>query len=206
VQRLTRGERKERTRAELVAAARRVFLRHGFHRATLEDIAEEAGYTKGAVYSNFGGKDELFLGVLDDNYAGQRHAHVGLMRAGATLEAGLRAAARQLAERARQDPEWIPLLVEFWTHASRHAPLRQEVLARHERQMDTFAATLAELAARHHLEFVVPPGQVARTANALARGTALERLLDPHSIAAKRFEDTFALLVLGYTRPRGGPS
>jgi AcrR family transcriptional regulator len=206
MQRLTRGERKERTRSELVAAARRVFGRRGFHRATLEEIAEEAGYTKGAVYSNFDGKDGLFLGVLDDNYADQRQAHVGLMRAGTTLEAGLRAAARQLAERARRDPEWIPLLVEFWTHASRHAPLRRQVLARHERQMDTFAAMLAELAARHDLEFAVPPGQVARTANALARGMALERLLDPDSIPARRFEDTFALLVLGHTRPRGRAS
>jgi AcrR family transcriptional regulator len=205
-QRLTRGERKERTRAELVAAARQVFLRSGFHSATLEDIAAEAGYTKGAVYSNFDGKDDLFLAVLDDNYEQQRHAQVGLMRSGTTLDAGLRAAARALAERARQDPKWTPLLVEFWTHASRNAPLRREVLARHERQMDVYAATLAQLAAQHDLEFAVPPRQVARSANALTRGVALERLLDPDAIPARRFEDMFAMLVLGHTRPRERPA
>ena len=64
--RLTRPERKEQTRGDLLAAAREVFERHGFHRASLEQIAEAAGYTKGAVYSHFpGGKDELFLAVLD---------------------------------------------------------------------------------------------------------------------------------------------
>src|ERR671936_541012 len=64
--RLTRGERKDRTKTDLVEAARAVFLRRGFHTASLDEIAEEAGYTKGAVYSSFGSKDELFLAVLDD--------------------------------------------------------------------------------------------------------------------------------------------
>src|SRR5436190_16256388 len=123
VKRPTRGERKDQTRAELIAAARLVFLRRGFHSATLEEIAEEAGYTKGAVYSNFGGKDELFLGVLDAQYERQLRTHATLMYEGATLEAGVRAAARQLAEQAQQQPEWIPLLVEFWTHAGQRAPL-----------------------------------------------------------------------------------
>ena len=53
--RLSREERKARTRVDLLAAARTVFLRRGFHGATLDEIAEEAGYTKGAVYSNFPG-------------------------------------------------------------------------------------------------------------------------------------------------------
>ena len=63
-QRLSRQDRKERTRADLVAAAREVFMRRGFHGASLEEISDHAGYTKGAVYSNFAGKDELFLAVF----------------------------------------------------------------------------------------------------------------------------------------------
>lgn len=201
--RLTRVERKEQTKAELLSAARRVFLRQGFHRASLEEIAEEADYTKGAVYSNFDGKDELFLAVLDEQYEQQLSTQVTLMREAPTLEAGVRAAARRLTERYRQDPDWIPLLVEFWTHASRRPELRNEALKRHDQQLDGLATMLAEISARHDIEFVVPPREVARSANALGRGIALERLLHPESADAELFEDTFVALVTGLTRPRG---
>jgi AcrR family transcriptional regulator len=67
---LTRAEQQSRTRAALVASARRVFGRDGFHGANLAAIAREAGLTKGAVYSNFDSKADLFLAVLDDDMAG----------------------------------------------------------------------------------------------------------------------------------------
>jgi AcrR family transcriptional regulator len=62
---LTRKERQERTRELLVAAASRVFARRGYHQATVEEIAAEAGFSTGAVYSNFSGKEELFLSLAD---------------------------------------------------------------------------------------------------------------------------------------------
>lgn len=66
---LTRAEQQSRTRAALVASARRVFARDGFHGANLTAIAQEAGLTKGAVYSNFENKADVFLAVLDDDLA-----------------------------------------------------------------------------------------------------------------------------------------
>lgn len=66
---LTRAEQQSRTRAALVASARRVFGREGFNGANLAAIAREAGLTKGAVYSNFDSKADLFLAVLDDDLA-----------------------------------------------------------------------------------------------------------------------------------------
>ncbi|WP_066586005.1 TetR/AcrR family transcriptional regulator [Cellulomonas timonensis] len=65
----TRGERQQQTRSALIDAARTVFARDGYHRARLEAIAHEAGYSKGAVYSNFDGKAALFLAVIDDDLA-----------------------------------------------------------------------------------------------------------------------------------------
>jgi AcrR family transcriptional regulator len=64
---LTRAEQQTRTRAALIASARRVFGRDGFNGANLATIAREAGLTKGAVYSNFDTKADLFLAVLDDD-------------------------------------------------------------------------------------------------------------------------------------------
>src|SRR3954449_13366396 len=64
-QRSRRDERREETRRELVEAAMRVFGQRGFHGASLEQIAREAGYSTGAIYGHFAGKDELFLAAFD---------------------------------------------------------------------------------------------------------------------------------------------
>ena len=141
--RLTRVERKARTRDEILEAAHRVFLRDGFHRATLDDIAEEAGYTTGAVYSNFDGKDGLFLALLDAQFAARLAPHVESFRAAPSFDEALRANARLLAETARREPLWAPLLVEFWTHASRDPRLRAEALWRHDRVLDEIGEALA---------------------------------------------------------------
>lgn len=66
---LTRAERQQQTRAALIEAARVVFARDGFHGASLDTIAREAGLSKGAVYSNFDSKADLFLAVMDTNLA-----------------------------------------------------------------------------------------------------------------------------------------
>jgi AcrR family transcriptional regulator len=72
--RLTREESKARTRYELLRAASRLFLRNGFVATSLADIAEEAGLTKGAVYSNFESKEDLFLALLDGDSEGRPYA------------------------------------------------------------------------------------------------------------------------------------
>src|SRR4029453_6308711 len=71
VARLTRAQRRQQTRARLLEAAGQVFARRGFHAATLDEVAEAAGYTKGAVYANFANKDGLFLALLDQRVAAQ---------------------------------------------------------------------------------------------------------------------------------------
>jgi AcrR family transcriptional regulator len=199
--RLSRPERKEQTRADLVAAARRVFERHGFHRTSLEQIAEEAGYTKGAVYSNFAGKDELFLVVLDEHIAERVPVYSEIIRGQETFEGALRAMARHLVALGEEDPAWTPLLVEFWTHASHHAPLRRAVAERNERQLETIAGLLDELAARHGLAYRLPTPEFVRGSSALARGMGLERLVNPDLPLGALFEEMFVAYCTGLARP-----
>ena len=116
--RLTRAERQQQTRAELLAAAQRVFLRDGFHGASMSEIAEDAGYTFGAVYSNFQNKDDLFLAVIDAEEQRRVPLHVDFLLDAPSLEEGLRASAREYAQYAQQHPNWTAVYVEFWTHAS----------------------------------------------------------------------------------------
>lgn len=193
--RLSRTERKKRTREEIVAAARRVFLRDGFHGATLDAIAEEAGYTKGAVYSNFEGKDALFLALLDAQFDVRLTPFVESFENAESLDEALRANARLMAETARQEPLWAPLLVEFWTHASRDPALRAEAARRHDRVLDTIGEALSGIARRFDVAWSREPRELVRSASAFARGMALERLLDPDAVAAEAFEEEFLAFV-----------
>src|SRR5262245_39764617 len=67
----SRAEQQEQTRERLVDAAARVFAQRGYHAATLAEVAREAGYSTGAVYSNFAGKEDLFLALADRQIAGR---------------------------------------------------------------------------------------------------------------------------------------
>src|SRR5262249_716573 len=78
--RLTRAESQERTRTLIVQAATRLFLRDGFGVTSLEQIAEEAGFTRGAVYANYEGKTAIGVAVIDELYAREEQKLEGLLR------------------------------------------------------------------------------------------------------------------------------
>jgi AcrR family transcriptional regulator len=201
--RLTRAERQQQTRAELLAAAQRVFLRDGFHGASLTEIAEEAGYTFGAVYSNFQNKDDLFLAVMDAESQRRIPLHVDMLLDAASLEEGLRASAREYAQYAQQHPNWTAVYVEFWTHAARRPELRRQVAERHERLLDTVTELLEEFAGRWGSEFTIPVREVVRGYYALSRGMGLERLLDPQTMPLAQFEEMFLAYAMGLIRDKG---
>jgi AcrR family transcriptional regulator len=193
----TREERKRQTRADLLETARAVFEERGFHAASLEEIAETAGYSKGAIYSNFAGKGELFLALLTEHLEGRKRALIEVALDGKDFEAGVRAVARSGAELGEREPAWAPLLVEFWIHASRRGDLRAAVLELHERQLDALTALIEELATRHGKTWRIPPRDVVRGTGALGRGLALERLLDPRGALGPAFEELFVAATLG---------
>jgi AcrR family transcriptional regulator len=177
--RMTRKERSEQTRADLVEAARRVFLERGFHGASLDDISLEAGFTTGAVYSRFGGKDALFLAVLDDHIERRIRKYLEAATSAPDFEAACRELGRAAVAAGRREPGWTPLLMEFWMHAARRDELRAAVLERNERQLDVLSETLGEIAAREGITMLRPAGEILRAVTALARGLGLERQLGP---------------------------
>ena len=121
-----------------------------------------------------------------------------------TFEGALRAIARHLVALGEEDPAWTPLLVEFWTHASHHAPLRRAVAERNERQLETIAGLLDELAARHGLAYRLPTPEFVRGSSALARGMGLERLVNPDLPLGALFEEMFVAYCTGLARPAPG--
>jgi AcrR family transcriptional regulator len=179
--RLSRAEQNDRNRALLFAAARRVFLARGYHAATLEQIADEAGFSKGVVYSRFASKADLFLALLEDRITERAAQNAALARD--LAGSGNFAAPLDLAQRAeRAAPGWRLLVTEFRIHAARDPELNRRYAALHARTVEGIAAMMALISERgaEHLPF--PPRQLAELVLAVETGLALEQQADPGAL------------------------
>ena len=192
----TRKERQERTREQLVATASRVFARRGYHQATVEEIAAEAGFSTGAVYSNFTGKEQLFL-ALADRQVSERVAEIEAVADAAEREddAGAEAAA-QFRTFLERDPDWPLLFYEFWSLSVRNPDLQGELAKRRDAIRDALADTLERVAAQHGFELRFPPQTLATAIAASLNGLAFERAADPEALPDEVFAE-FVTAVLG---------
>jgi len=199
--RVGRQERREQTRAELLAAARRAFLRDGFHAASLDAIAEDAGYTKGAFYSNFASKDDALVAVFDEHFRDRTAAYERLIFTTDSVEDAYRAVARYWHDANEREPEWSRLVIEFMAHASRHEHLRQAVKEVRQRGLDRIVELVQQLADRHGVEYTVPITELVRGSGALNRGLAVEQLLDPE-LSVEAFEEMHVAYIRGLTKQK----
>ena len=177
--RTTRAQRQAQTRRELLAAARQVFLERGFHGASLEEIAQTAGYTKGAVYSNFEDKAALYLAVLADHYETRIGAYTGILLEDDDLYEGIRAVSQFMADADAAEPRWLPVLTEFVAHASLDASLRAVYVDIRSRFLDAIAGLLDANRERLGMHYRIPTYEVARASSLLIRAFSAERQLDP---------------------------
>ncbi|MGW7449019.1 TetR/AcrR family transcriptional regulator [Kitasatospora sp. NPDC054795] len=186
--------RRIHTRARLLAAARELFLSVGFARTSIEDVCTAAGYTRGAFYSNFGGKEELLLALFDDQ-AAQRMAELAELAAACEALAPRERAQRLVEALLRVEPTesgWILLFLEFRLVAARTAALAEQVAA-HDRAV---ARALAEVLERA-LPELVPPGASADQAATVvlaAREGLLARTAAGGAVAEDLLTATAAVL------------
>jgi AcrR family transcriptional regulator len=175
---LSRAEQNDRNRALLLDAARRVFLERGYYAATLDQIADEAGFSKGAVYSRFASKADMFLALLEDRITERAGQNARL--AGELAGTGNFAAVLDLSERAeRGAPGWRLLVTEFRVHAARDPELNRRYAALHARAVDGVARTFTTVSKDGATEFPLPPRQLAELWLAIETGRALEQIASP---------------------------
>ena len=193
-----RDERKQETRDELIAAAARVFAQAGFRGASLDDIARSAGYTTGAIYWHFGGKDDLFLAVFEA-YTTTRVRELETIQSGVDAgELPPRAWGDQWMRRLQDDPELLVLIIEFAVHAWRNPPLREAFANRMAAGRLAVARILADEAARAGVDLPMPAEDLGTVVRELGTGIGLAKLLDPEGIRDSLlgdFTDTFVQLV-----------
>jgi len=178
--RLSRPEQAERNRALVLAAARRAFLARGYHGATLEQIADDAGFSKGVVYSHFDSKADLFLALLEARI--EERAAENARVAGSLAGGGLLALLEHLARGDQATPGWLLLVIEFRVHAARDPVLGARYAAAHERTVDALAGVLAVVSARDGQAPAVAPRRLAELALALSVGAALEQAASPDAL------------------------
>jgi AcrR family transcriptional regulator len=192
--RLNRAQKREANRERILHAARKVFGARGFHAATIEEIADEAGLSNGAIYYNFASKGDLFFALLQERQE-ERIAHLRrtLASGAGSLEAGLENEARDATRSLKESREWRLLLFEFVAHAAR-TPALAPKLREHKRR---FRAALTDVLAERvsGRTPAMPIEDFALMVNALAEGLALEEVADPGCVPDELLADTIGLLL-----------
>jgi AcrR family transcriptional regulator len=190
--RLTRAESQQRTRELIVEAATRLFLRDGFRVTSLEQIAEEAGFTRGAVYSNFDGKTAMGIAVIDELYAREeRKLETTARRLEGAGPDAIFAALSAWADETIGDPAWTRLEIEIAASSAHDAAHRAATAARYARLRERCVELFAELFPG---EQTVDRPTVATAIVGLALGIGAQRAADP-SIPGSTLSDILRALV-----------
>jgi AcrR family transcriptional regulator len=136
--RLTREESKEVTRVRLIEAAERVFIRKGFDAASVEEISETAGYSRGAFYSNFDNKEQVLLAVIDRGRP-KPFEEVFQQASGAAERI---AAVREWFSNQWRFKDFVALRTEFARRAMRDRSVRKHLSELRRRELETYAASV----------------------------------------------------------------
>jgi AcrR family transcriptional regulator len=200
---LTRAEKQARTRAALLDAAARVFVDRGFAGASVEVIAAEAGYTRGAFYSNFSSKEQLFAELLQERvysiYRQMAEASAGADRP------TLRQVGKQLAA-IQADPEgqWLfRLWLELLAHAGRDEQFRAIAAGFWSANRALTAASVEGAYSAAGRKPPVPAEHLATAMIALDIGLALQHFVDPDAVPLTAYPDLYELLFGPHAPPRG---
>jgi AcrR family transcriptional regulator len=181
--RLNRQERKAQTRDKLIDAAAEVFARRGFETATLDEVAAAAGYTKGAVYSNFASKTELFIALIERRIEVQAADHARRFE-GRDLVAMTRALEDEPHEDPESERQWLMLATEFWLHAMRDERARVLMAEQYERARILVSTQVIEpLYRTMGQEPPLPPRDLAIVIESLGIGLAIQAALDPGAVS-----------------------
>jgi AcrR family transcriptional regulator len=179
-------------------SAAKVFARRGLQQASIDEVAEDAGYTKGAFYANFKNKEELFLAMLDQRFAKRIEDIEGVIASEGTPAQKARRGGDQFARMLSADAEWERLFFEFSAYAARDEEFREELVTRY-RAMRTRIAAALESEGEHEGkgEKLISPEQIALMICVMGNGFALEKLLEGDAVADELYGTMLMIFFTG---------
>jgi TetR/AcrR family transcriptional regulator, transcriptional repressor of aconitase len=170
--RLTREESRAQTRTTLMAVGRQHFLRYGLGGAVAEKIAEDAGYSRGALYSNFDGKEELFLAVIREEQSRRMQAFHSMFKEEPSAKERLKKMRDAIAD-VVTDPDWIVLRAEFEAGALRNERIRQTFVEVHRQQVRDAGNLIRNLARSSEIHMSIKPNEFMMIILNLTHGLAV---------------------------------
>jgi AcrR family transcriptional regulator len=195
--RAARAQGRE-ARDELLAAALRVFAERGYGQAGVDDVAAAAGYSKGALYWHFSGKEELLLALLEERIDAPMREMVALLGSAPPERDMSVVASREFARRLSRQREAVLLEREYWTLAIRDPELRARYA---EREAELRGALAGALEARaSHLgtpDLVMPAEDVARVVMSIIGGLSVDELIEPGAVRSELIGEALALVYAG---------
>ena len=175
--RLTREESRAQTRATLIDVGRKHFLRFGLGGAVTEKIAEDAGYSRGALYANFDGKEELFVAVIREEHARHMNFFRSLLKEEPSGKKRLKKWRDAIAD-LMTDHDWIVLRAEFEVGALRSECIRKSFVEAHRQQIRDGSELFRDLLQSPDITSKLTPDEFITVIIHLAHGLAVtQRIL-----------------------------
>jgi AcrR family transcriptional regulator len=195
VARTTRAESRERTRAALRAAAAELVAAQGLQGTSIEQIAERAGFSRGAFYANYRTKEELFAELLQERVYAVYRTFAKEWR-----DSTDRATPRETGERlaaiiGAPEGRWLfTLWLELISHAARHPEFRT-IAAEFWRGTRALAAEgIRDEYAAHGEQPPIAPEAIATASIALDLGLAIQHSVDPEQVPLEIYPEVYDLL------------
>ena len=207
--RRTRAAREEgrQSRDELLAAALRVFASRGYRQAGVDEIAAAAGYSKGALYWHFSGKEDLLLALLDEHIDARMREMAGLLESAPPERDMSVEASREFARRLDSQRDAVLLEREYWSLAIRDPELRARFVERQTKLRGALARAI-EARARHlgAPDLPMPAEDVARIVMSIVGGLSVDELIEPGSVRPELVGETLALVSAGLVARATAPA
>jgi AcrR family transcriptional regulator len=199
----TRRERQEHTRADLLDAAVSVCASRGLEGARVEEICARAGYSTGALYSNFEGKEDLLLAVFEERLEPRLRALAAPLVEAQSVAEQSAASGALLRSLLTDERPYLLLLCDFWARAARDGKVRERFAAIRRRRRAIVQAMIEERAAKTERPLGPPAAELAAGFVALAMGVLFESLVDPELDGERVYELAFELLSSAAGRAAG---
>jgi AcrR family transcriptional regulator len=185
-QRLSRKESQVQTRERLLEAGLQVFSRRGYYAASVDEIAAEAGFSKGAVYSNFESKEDLFLALIDQRFAKDAETYPGI---GSFMVDRLQTGdGPDFKSSVMVDRTWNILMVEFFLLAMRDKTNRDKLASRLEQLRGIMAENLSTIYAKRGKKPMLPIEELPWSIFSLGMGMLLQFYIDPDGLPDGLYE------------------
>lgn len=193
IQRMSRKESQLQTRERLLDAALEVFSHRGYYAASVDEVAAQAGFSKGAVYSNFSSKEDLFLALIDRRFAKDVQGYAGIvdfMAERLQFEKG-----PDFKEQVMQDRTWNILMIEFFLYAIRDETNREQLADRLEQLRGRMQENLSALYRQLEKKPMLPIEELPWSVFSLGIGMMLQYYIDPDSLPHGVYERTLQNLL-----------